>query len=336
MLKALLVAPKKIELRKSEIPKLDCTHVLVRVRMCGVCTTEIPVYLGKTQGNPGASFRYHQYPSMLGHETSGVVEDIGGSIRHFKPGDEVTGVAYSGSGFGEFVIEDERYWVKIPDGFKLEETLGEPLMCAVNIVRMAEISPADKVLVIGDGFMGLLATSLLVRYLLDSLIIVGHHQDRLTKAKRMGADYICAKPSLPPYRGLRGYLGECEGIRGERLKGGFDIAFDFTGTMAGLQLGASLLKPKQRAKLMMAGVYKEEPFTLGEYMVNRGVFPIACHPAQSPDIMDDLRRAMVLLGKGVFPMSELITHEFSLDQIGEAFEMSIERRDGYIKGIVIP
>jgi len=132
---AVLMAPRKIELQAREIPKLTGSQVLVKVVACGVCSTEIPVWLGKTQGARGASKRYYKFPSRLGHEPSGYVEDIGPEVKNLKPGDAVTGMANSDSRshFATYVIEDEEQWLKIPDGFKPKEVLGEPLACINNI-----------------------------------------------------------------------------------------------------------------------------------------------------------------------------------------------------------
>jgi len=52
--------------------------------------------------------------------------------------------------------------------------------------------------------------------------------------------------------------------------------------------------------------------------------------------MDDLRRALLMLARGRFPMERLITHRFRLEEIGQAFETMLHRPDGYIKGVVVP
>ncbi len=51
---------------------------------------------------------------------------------------------------------------------------------------------------------------------------------------------------------------------------------------------------------------------------------------------DELRRAMDGLGRGVFPMEQLVTHRFGLDEIGRGIEAGVSRTPGYIKGVVIP
>ncbi len=162
---AVLVAPKQLEFQEREIPPLTGRQVLVRVSACGVCSSEIPVYLGRTQGAPGASHRYWKYPNCLGHEVSGVIEDVGPDVECLYVGDDVTGICYSASGFATHVIEDARFWFHIPEGFKPEEVLGEPLACIENIYqRISEVNPCT-ILYVGDGFMSIVLSHRFYRQL---------------------------------------------------------------------------------------------------------------------------------------------------------------------------
>ena len=321
---AILTAPRTIEYREREIPPLTGSQVLVRVTMCGVCSSEIAVYLGKTQGAPGASFRYWKYPSSLGHECSGVVADVGPDIRrgHFHDvlgvGSEVTGICYSASGFATHVIEDIENWVVIPDGFKPEEVLGEPLACVENIKNAIEDTDASNLLMIGDGFMSMVLCSRLDY----AIVVVGHHDYRLSKFKLPKGIVTINSNTIDPYHEAKTWWPN------------YTMALDFTGKMAGLQLAASLCKPKNRTPLLMCGVYDNEPFTLGHYMVNRGVVPIPCHPAQSTDFCRDLRNGVT--PETIRQSRELITHSYKLEELDKAFEDSMGRRDGFIKGVVCP
>ncbi len=319
---ALLTAPRTIEFREREIPPLTGSQVLVQVSACGVCTTEIPVWLGKTQGAPGASHRYWKYPSSLGHEVSGEVSEVGPYIKGLRPGNLVTGIAYSGSGFSTHVIEDEKYWVKIPEGFKPEEVLGEPLACIHNILNRTvhfDEEGIDNILIVGDGFMSIVFARL-YPWPYDRLTMMGHHESRLKLAPD-GTTKINSNE-------LDAYKVYHESTFGEDC----DKALDFTGTMSGLQLAASLCKPKNRTPLLMCGVYDNEPFTLGHYMVNRGVVPIPCYPAQSDDFPRDLRNGVT--PETIKASRELITHTYKLEELGKAFEDAMGRRGGYIKGVI--
>lgn len=337
ILEAILVAPNKISFVDRNIRKLKKNEVLVQVIVCGICSTEIPTYKGLTVGKPGASFRNAKFPCFLGHEVVGKVISTGSAVTSLKRNDKVTGIAYSRSGFASHVIESEGSWVKIPENVPIEYSLGEPLAAVTNITRLADPDFGDTALIIGDGFMSLLLISILSKYPLKSLILIGHHDDRLKLAKKIGATNIINSKRENPYWTVRNIVdSENKKLQLTPWSSGVDLSFDFTGKMEGLKLGASLCKPKQKAKLIMAGVYDNEEFTIGQYLVNRGPILIPAYPSQSNNIMQDVKRAMWALEQGMFPMGQLITHIFSLEKLNTAMEFSISKRDGYIKGLVAP
>ena len=332
-----LTAPKRLEIVEKGVPSLSDSDVLVEVIACGVCSSEFPVYLGQTQGVRGASFRYAEFPCFMGHEIVGMVTDVGKGVKSLRPGDRVTGVAYRGSGFATHVIESHDMLVKVPPNIPLEYALGEPLMAVVNIVRMSEPDFGDFVFIVGDGFMALLTVACLKLYPLKSIVVSGHHDERLKLAKKLGASHILNSLNEDPYWLVRKLIDNKDhDPKNTRWLEGVDVAFDFAGTMAALQLCASLCKPKKRAKLMMPSYYWPEPFSIGHYLMNRAPLLIPCHPAHSKNINDDLERAMWALEQGIFPMDQLITHVFELTKTSEAFEMAMARKGGYIKGIITP
>ena len=334
---AKLIGPKKMVFIETPVDLLDDREILVQVAACGVCTSEFPVYTGLAEKVRGVSFRYAEYPCSLGHEIVGVVVDTGKKAARFKPGDRVTGVAYRGSGYATHVIDAEDLFIHVPETVPLEYALGEPLMAVANIVRMAAPDFGDHILVVGDGFMALATVASLSHYPLRSLIVVGHHDDRLALAREFGATHIVNSHQTDAYWRARAIIdGANHDPAVTRWLGGVDIAFEFAGNMQALQLCASLCKPKKRAKLMMPAFYDTELFTIGHYLMNRGPSLIPAHPAHSLDMSGDLKRAMWALGKGMFPMDRLITHVFDLADAGSAFETAMGRKDGYIKGIVTP
>ena len=335
---AYLVAPRTVELFERNLEnKLQDDELLIEVVSCGICSSEFSVYKGETTGRPGASFRYQKYPIALGHEVTGTIIDVGPQVTKLKIGDKVTGIGYKGSMFSTHIVESESLMVKVPDSIDVAFALGEPLLCVTNIVRMSEINFQDFVVVIGDGFMSLLTIAALSHFPLKEIVVVGHHDNRLKLAKKFGATHTFNSSNLDPYWQVRQLVdGENHNPKQTPWYDGVDIAYEFAGNMAALQLCASLCKPKQRAKLMMPSTYGDETFTIGEYLVNRGPSLIPCYPAHSKNVIDDLQRAMTALDKGIFPIKELITHTFALDQIEMAMEYAINKSDNYIKGIIKP
>ena len=323
---AKLVAPKKIELVEEELRPLEDDEVLIEIAACGICQSEMGIYDGTCIGAPGVSFRYKEFPANLGHEVSGIIVDKGGKVDDFDIGDRITGILYSGCGFATHIIEKADKLMKVPHKVPLEHALGEPIMCITNIIRLSQPDFGDCVYIIGSGFMSMLTVAALSKYPLKELIISGHYQERLDLARKYGATKTINAVEDDPWKAIMEIT----------KKQGADIVIELSGKMAGLQLGASVCKPKQRAKLVMAGVYGEEPFTLGHYLQNRAPVLVVAYPNQSPDMMDDLRRGLHALESGLLPMDELVTHQFRLDQISEAMEASRTKKEGYIKGIIVP
>ncbi|MCW8916114.1 MAG: zinc-binding dehydrogenase [Magnetovibrio sp.] len=334
---AILTGPNTIELQNHDVPLLNDDELLVEVSVCGVCSSEFPVLRGEVQGKCGVSFRYADYPCFLGHEVSGVVVDKGTAVSQFNIGDRVTGVAYEGSGFATHVVAPASMMVKVADNIPLDYALGEPVMAVMNAVRMAEPELGDQALLVGDGFMSLMTVAALSQYGLKNIIVTGHHAERLSIAKALGATTVVNSKDTDAYWAVRELLDGDDFDRNVTLwKNGVDIAFEYAGKMETLQLCASLCKPKQRAKLMMTSFYPEEPFTLGHYLINRAPSLVPSFPAHSKDVLDDLDRGMWALEQGTFQMDKLVTHAFELNNIDAAMAYASGRTDGYIKGIVTP
>jgi len=328
-LSALLIKPKKFELREIELKPLQKNEVLISVLACGICSTELSVYDGSIVGTNGVSFRYKSYPAHLGHEVVGYVSEKGSEVTRFEIGDCVTGLTYNGCGFSKYFVEKEDALVKVlySNIDKQRLSLGEPLMATTNIVHQITISFGDIVAIIGDGFMALLLIAALSKYPLKELIVVGHHNSRLTLASKYGATTIINSKSENPWKIIMDKTGG----------NGVDVSVDYGGNSESLKLAASICKAKQRSKLVLASSYSNEmPFTIGNYLQNRAPIIIPAYPNQSVNKLRDLERGLWGLEKGIFPMDELITHKYKLEDIEKAFDDCANRSNGYIKGIILP
>jgi len=324
---AKLVAPRKFELAEIKLPPLADDEILIEIVACGICTTELSIYDGVLIGTPGVSFRYKGYPANLGHEVVGKIVDIGKAVINLEIGDSVTGMTYSGCGFAQYMIEKANQLVKIPKGIVLENALGEPLMSVVNILRQVAPNFGDDILVVGDGFMSLLTVAGLSHYPISNLVVVGHHKNRLSLAKKFGATTIINSKASNAWKKVMTLTG----------KKGVEISIDLAGTPAALRLTASLCKAKSRAKLVLAASYNNDmPITIGNYMQNRAPILVPAYPNHSLNKIDDVKRGLWALSKGIFPMEQLITHRFKLSELNQAMEIARTRSNDYIKGIVLP
>jgi threonine dehydrogenase-like Zn-dependent dehydrogenase len=123
-------------------------EVLVRVEGCGVCASNLPLW----EGRPW--FAYPLAPGEPGHEGWGVVEAVGEDVASFVGSERVAMIA--GNAFAEYVAVPAKHCVQIGEG----PYPGEPIACAVNIVRRSQVAPGDRVAIVGIGFLGSLVVRL--------------------------------------------------------------------------------------------------------------------------------------------------------------------------------
>ena len=203
---------KKLDLLDVPSPGAAPNEVLVRVRSCGICGSDV-------HGYDGSSGRRIP-PVIMGHEASGVVAEVGAAVRAFDPGDRVTfdsmiccrscvfcragrpnlcedrrvlGVScgdYRRHGaFAEYVTVPEHVVFRVPDGVSFDEAaMVEPVSVAVHAVARANPALGDKALVVGAGMIGLLTIQALRSAGCGRIFAVDLAADRLRLAKELGAD----------------------------------------------------------------------------------------------------------------------------------------------------
>lgn len=327
---AKLVAPRKFEVFDEELRGLKDNEVLLRIKACGICHSEMPQYRGQAtwidnkEGQHIGIAHKIDYPLTLGHEPSGVIEDVGSGIRNFKAGDRVAGLVRKA--FASHSIGTTERITKVPKEVPLEHALGEPLMCLSTILGGANPALGDYIGIVGCGAMGLLVVAGLSRSAAREIIAIDLIASRLEIAKELGATSLLNPKKVDVEDEIRRIT------RGK----GLDIVVEITGKGAGFALAVELVKIC-RGKILIPSYYAE-PETLGGgfHLMVKSPIIHSTHPWYSPNYVDDLEKGMWALEKGILPMGRLITHKFKLEDIGKGFEMAETGAGGYIKGIVMP
>jgi L-iditol 2-dehydrogenase len=208
-----------LSLTEMETPAAGDDEVLVRVRACGICGSDIHGYTGVT----GRRIP----PLVMGHEAAGVIEHVGRSVTGFAPGDRVTfdstvscgrcgpcrrgamnlcdnrtvlGVScgdYRRHGaFAEYVAVPARILYSLPPSLPFERAaLIEALAVAIHAVDRRRPSASDEVLVIGCGMIGLLLIQVLRARGCRSIAAVDLDARRRELALAAGADHVVADAS---------------------------------------------------------------------------------------------------------------------------------------------
>ena len=208
--------PLKMKLEEIDTPQIADDQVLVRVKACGICGSDVAYYYGdsplETSDGKG--------PLVLGHVFSAEVVEVGAlpaKLGLFKPGDRVVvdplqycnaceickkgqvnlcekktvlGVSVNG-GFAEYCASHYTGLHKLPDNVSFEHgSLAEPLADAVYALRKSQIALGDFAVVIGPGAIGLMMVQLLKSSGAGKVALVGTRDYRLEVGKTMGADVI--------------------------------------------------------------------------------------------------------------------------------------------------
>jgi len=326
---AVVVAPKRIEIQEIEVPPLTSTQMRIRVTSCGLCHSELGRYLGKGTMWLGEALNY---PLRLGHEPAGIVEEVGGAVKGFKPGDRVTGVGFKRS-FAEYATIDlaakELFTgvVKVPDGIPLEYCISEPIKCCAGIVRHSQVKFGDYAFVAGCGFMGLVVIANLAARGLGAIIACDLLDSRLTLAKEMGATVTLNSGSVDVVK-------EIEAITGGRM---CDVAFEGIGKPAGVALTSKIIRNSPPPGTIVLYGYHGWPdmYDLSLWGPKAPVV-LSLHPEHSPDQQRDLEIAMQAIARGLYPLEKLITHRYTLEETGAGLEALVNPPERFIKGIVIP
>src|SRR4051812_9330366 len=153
MRSATLVEPRRFQVQTLDPPDLQDGEVLLRVRGCGVCGSD----MGPWKGISGLS--YPLPAGAPGHEVFGTVEAVGSGVERLAPGQPVTALTYRA--YADYDVARAADVVPLPPELAGRPVLGEPVACAVNIMRRAGVSEGDPVVLLGTGFLGALLLQLL-------------------------------------------------------------------------------------------------------------------------------------------------------------------------------
>ena len=236
-MKALIYDGTSIRLKDTDIPKRGPDEALVKISKAGICRTDVELAKG-----------YMNFSGILGHEFVGVVEEaendslkgkrvtasiniackkcplcLSGRENHC-PEREVIGISGRRGAFAEYISLPLSNLIPIPEGVGDEiAVFAEPLAAAMRITEQISVKPTDRVLVLGDGKMGLLTAQHLALTGCD-IVVEGRYPEKLKH--------------LEPYS-IRTRLQNT--MKSEEP---FDIVVEATGNPEGISLALKKVKPE--------------------------------------------------------------------------------------------
>jgi L-iditol 2-dehydrogenase len=185
-------------------------EVKIHIAYTGICGSEVHAYKG--------THPTRLPPIISGHESSGIVCEIGPAVKNFKVGDRVIiepqkacgkcpnclrgdynvcpdkavlgTIKWQGS-FGEYIVAPERSVLHLPDHISLEEgALSEPLAVAAHAVRISTVTLGSSVLIQGCGPIGISLLAMCRRAGAGKVIMTDVSQYNMDVARQMGADVL--------------------------------------------------------------------------------------------------------------------------------------------------
>ncbi|QKQ47099.1 MULTISPECIES: NAD(P)-dependent alcohol dehydrogenase [Achromobacter] len=358
---AVFVEPGRIEIVDKPIPDVGPNDALIRITTTTICGTDIHILKGEYPVAPGLT---------VGHEPVGIIEKLGSAVTGYQEGQRVIagaicpnfnsyaaqdGVASqdgsylaamglcgchgyqatAGWRFGnkidgtqaEYVLvpDAQANLAPVPDGLTDEQVLMCPDIMSTGFkgAENANIRIGDVVAVFAQGPIGLCATAGARLLGASTIIAVDGNAHRLDVARSLGADVTLN-------------FRDCDVVEEIlRLTGGrgVDSSIEALGLQSTFESALRVLKPG--GTLSSLGVYSEDlkiPVSafaagLGDHKINT---------ALCPGGKERMRRLMNVIQSGRVDLGVMVTHQYKLDNIVEAYDLFAHQRDNVLKVAVKP
>lgn len=332
---AFCTAKETIEVREVDAPRPAAGEVLVRVRVCGICGSDLHFYHG-------------QFPSLPtispGHEFAGEVAEVGEGVTGFAAGQRVAvepirscrACAYCNTGqyhlcarrgllgtlipgaLAEFISMPAYTLYLLPDELDFDlGALTEPLAVAVHGLHIVDLIPGERVLVMGSGTIGLLTVLAAKASGAGEVLATYRHDHQAEAALALGATTV---------------LKDGESTRIEEP---VDVVVETVGGAAPtLSQALGIVRPGGRISVL--GVFTQPAqinalgLVLKEVRIVGGI--TYCRPGQR----SDFQVALGILRTYAEQARSIITHRFPLEDAGKAFATAADKASRSIKVQVAP
>jgi len=338
-------------------PEIEPDEVLIRVKACGVCGSDVHMLEVDEDGYmlfPGPA----KLPCIIGHEFSGVVEEIGKEVKSISRGDMVTceemnwcgrcipcragmfnqcnnleeiGFTINGA-FAEFIVVKEKYCYKIDDlaeryadAEKAYEAgaLVEPTSVAYNgmFTRAGGFKPGGHVVIFGAGPIGLACVTLARACGAAKIIVFEKGEKRRQLAKKIGADYVWDPSSLEKERSSP-HEAVMEVTRGLGASMLIEAAGNTLKTIPEMEKSMTI-----DGKILQIGmVAGKTPFDLLVYQ-NLGAH---FHGTRGHAGHDNFPSVIRLMAAGRIDMTKIVTNRFPLNKAVDAINASRTLNEGKV------
>jgi threonine dehydrogenase-like Zn-dependent dehydrogenase len=343
-MKALVLkAYKQFTCEDVPTPKASPAEVLVEVKACGICGSDV-------HGMDGSTGR-RRPPIIMGHEAAGVISSIGSDVTGWVAGDRVTfdstiycghcefcrrglinlcdnrrvlGVScedYRQNGaFAEFVAVPQHILYRLPDGLAFEHAaLVEPLAIALHAVRRAPPTLNDTVVVVGVGMIGLALVQALSQAGCGRLVAVDIADEKLDLAAKCGATTTINSATEDAHATI---LRLTRGL-------GADLSFEAVGVSATVDLTLRCLR-KGGAATLVGNVTPKIEFPLQTAVTRElTIYGSCASRGEYPACLD-------MLVRGALRAAPLISATAPLAEGAAWFDRLYRKEAGLLKVVLLP
>ncbi|MFB0564170.1 MAG: alcohol dehydrogenase catalytic domain-containing protein [Candidatus Aminicenantaceae bacterium] len=331
-------SPLKIE--EVETPKIEPHEILVKIAACGVCNTDLH-YID--HGVP----TFKKPPMILGHEPSGIVEEVGSGVKNFKTGDRVLIPPVFSCGYcdncrlgrenicfnmvmlgnhidgayAEYCKVPAKDCQHLPEDLPLEESsiIADAISTPYHAVKnRAQVKPGDSVVVFGCGGVGINVVQM-AAVSGGSVIAVDIVDQKLATAKILGAQHTVNASGKED----KELLKEIRSL----TRGGADISIEAIGNPKTIELASNAVKA--------GGLHCQVGYTHHNVSMNaaRLMFreieikgSLGCRPVDYPKIIE-------LVKTGKIQLKPVVSHKFKLEDINDAFD--VLRKGEALRSIIV-
>ena len=288
-------------------------EALIKVTLAGICNTDYEITKG-----------YMGYVGILGHEAVGIVEEINDpdqsllgkrvvseisygckdlncpycaeKLYRHCPNRHTLGILEKDGCFAEYFTMPLEVLFEVPNNVTDEQAVFvEPLAAACEITEQLHIKPFEKVVVLGDGKLGLITALTLNAQNID-VVLVGKHQNKLDIAKTQGVE-----TSL---------------LNNFKIEKKYDVVVEATGSISGFESALALTKPRGTL-VLKSTVAASKEFNLAPIVIDEiTVLGSRC---------GQFGAALRLLKSEKIDFSPLISATYSVDDAIAAFEANKQK-----------
>jgi 2-desacetyl-2-hydroxyethyl bacteriochlorophyllide A dehydrogenase len=328
--------PGELDIVDIEQAKIESSKdVLVKVKNVGICGSDMHIYHGT---NP-----FTVYPRVIGHEVSGIVEDIGDDVTSIKVGDlvslepikycgkcyacrnnqpnvceflEVFGVHIEG-GMSEYLAADEKNWHRVESHVTSEQAaLIEPLTIGAQATMRGEVRQDDTVFIIGAGPTGI-ACLLQAKERGAKVFISDFNQSRLDYAQSIGADVIIQPNEVD-------VLSEIKRLTDGELA---NVVIDAVGLPQTFQQAVELASIAGRVVTLG---FNESASSIPSLLLTKKELKVVGSRLQS----HQFPKVISQVNNGEIDSGEIVSHHYDVKDVKEAFKL-LEDNPEKVRKIVL-